>query len=236
MFKILNSSTKTYFIIEKINSFTNYLCVLILILGLAFSLLWSPVDYIQGHSVRIMYVHVPSAWISLACFGVMGFFSILSFIFKTKTFGLISKSLAPLGLMFCLIAIVTGSLWGQPTWGTWWVWDARLTSMIILGVFYFIYIMSWKLISNKKLANNFSSIIAILGLINLPIIKFSVDWWATLHQTSSINILSSNTMHYTMLIPLLIMFLGLSLYSLAIFFMKYKIEIIKLKNERLDKI
>jgi heme exporter protein C len=128
-----------------------------------------------------------------------------------------------------LISIVTGSLWGKPTWGIWWVWDARLTSMLILLFFYLIYVLTWKFIEDFDKANKISSIIGIVGLINLPVIKYSVDWWNTLHQPSSITLTSAPTIHHTMLVPLLIMLVGMIIYSFIIFLMKYKTELIKFK-------
>ena len=142
---------------------------------------------------------------------------------------LIAKSLAPAGIVFTIISIVTGSLWGKPTWGVWWVWDARLTSMLILFCFYLVYILTWKLVNDFEKANKISSIIAIIGLLNLPVIKYSVDWWNTLHQPSSITLTSAPTIHYKMLIPLIIMLLGFVIFSLIIFLMKYKTEIMKFK-------
>ena len=146
-----------------------------------------------------------------------------------------AKSLAPVGFLFCLISIVTGSLWGKPTWGIWWAWDARLTSMTILLSFYLSYIAVWKFIDNYEKANKISSAIGIIGTLNLPIIKYSVDWWNTLHQTSSITLTAAPTIHYTMLIPLIIMFIGMIIYALIVFLMKYKSEIIKFKLERKKK-
>ena len=209
--------------------------VLILLTGLIFALFISPPDYIQGDTVRIMYLHVPSSFISLGCFALIGISSILNLIFKIKIMPLIAKSIAPIGLIFTLISIITGSLWGKPTWGIWWAWDARLTSMLILFLFYLTYILVWKFISSYEKANKISSIIAIIGLFNLPIIKYSVEWWNTLHQPSSITLTSAPTIHYTMLIPLLIMLIGLTIYSIIIFLMKYKIELIKLKINKKNK-
>ena len=203
--------------------------ILVFLVGIVFALFISPPDYIQGDSVRIMYVHVPSSFIALACFGFIGVSSILNLIFKIKFMSLIAKSLALIGFMFSLISIVTGSLWGKPTWGTWWAWDARLTSMLILLIFYIAYIFVWKFFNNFEKANKISSIIGIIGLINLPIIKYSVDWWNTLHQSSSITLTSTPTIHYTMLIPLIIMFCGMIVFSLIIFLMTYKTEIMKFK-------
>ena len=231
----LFDSANIFSLCGKAIKIVTILLITFIIFGLIQSLFLSPIDYIQGHSVRIMYVHVPSSWIALLSFGVIGFLSILHFIFRNKNFGLICKSIAPIGLMFTLISIFTGALWGKPTWGVWWAWDARITSMLVLCFFYLLYIFSWKFIGNNS-ANKVSSLIAIFGLINLPIIKFSVDWWNTLHQTSSVKILSTSTIHYSMMVPLLAMFLTLSLYSVLIFLMKYKTEIVRLKRKGLNRI
>ena len=217
---------------NKVINYLVALLVIIVIIGLAFSLLISPPDFIQGDSVRIMYVHVPSSLIALGCFGFMGAASILNLIFKIKFMPILAKSLAPIGCIFSLISIVTGSLWGKPTWGIWWVWDARLTSMLILLLFYIAYIFSWKFINNFEKANKVSSIIAVIGLFNLPIIKYSVVWWNTLHQPSSITLTSAPTIHYTMLIPLVIMLFGMVIYSLIIFLMRYKTEVMKFKIQK----
>ena len=209
--------------------------VLILLIGILYALFFSPADYVQGDSVRIMYVHVPSSFIALGSFAFIGLASILNLIFKIKFMSLAAKSLAPIGSIFTLISIVTGSLWGKPTWGIWWVWDARLTSMLILFLFYVAYILTWKLISKYEKASKLSSIIAIIGLFNLPVIKYSVVWWNTLHQPSSINLTSAPTIHFTMLIPLIIMLSGLVIYSLVIFLMKYKTELMRFKINNIKK-
>ena len=206
--------------------------ILIIFVGLIYALFLSPPDYVQGDSVRIMYVHVPSSFIALGFFGFIGIASILNLIFKIKFVSLMAKSLAPIGCIFSLISIVTGSLWGKPTWGIWWVWDARLTSMAILLLFYLAYILIWKYVKNFEKANKISSVIGIIGLFNLPVIKYSVDWWNTLHQPSSITLTSAPTIHYTMLVPLVIMFLGMVVYSLIIFLMRYKTELMKLKLDK----
>ena len=217
---------------NKIINILVILLILILIVGLAYSLLLSPPDYIQGDSVRIMYVHVPSSFLALGCFAFIGIISFFNLIFKIKFTPFLGKSLAPVGFIFTLISLVTGSLWGKPTWGIWLVLDARLTSMLILFCFYIAYILTWRLINNFEKANKISSIIGIIGLLNLPIIKYSVDWWSTLHQSSSITLTSAPTIHYTMLIPLIIMFLGALIYSLVIFLMKYKTEVMRFKIDK----
>ena len=206
--------------------------ILIIFVGLIYSLFISPPDYIQGDSVRIMYVHVPSSFIALGCFGFIGIASILNLIFKIKFMPLMAKSLAPVGCIFSIVSIVTGSLWGKPTWGVWWAWDARLASMGILLLFYFAYIFTWQFVNNFEKANKISSVIGAIGLFNLPVIKYSVDWWNTLHQQSSITLTSAPTIHYTMLIPLTIILLGMIIYSLIIFLMRYKTELMKFKLAR----
>ena len=223
-------------IINKLQKFVFALFIIVLIIGLLEALVLSPEDYKQSDSVRIMYVHVPSAWISLGIFSVISILSFGILIFKNKNFSLITKSLAPSGFVFNIIALVTGSIWGKPTWGTWWAWDARITSMLLLSLFYLMFIITWRITENNDKAIKVSSYIAILGLINVPIIKFSVDWWSTLHQNSSINILSESTIHPSMLLPLLIMTAAFSLFSLLIFLMKYNTELIKIKNKGLDRL
>ena len=235
MFSLLSPSN-IFYLIEKLISFINSIFFILLLIALSFALIFSPPDYLQGDSVRIMYVHVPSAWIGLASFTCIALLSIANFIFKTKNLIIITKSIAPIGLMFTCLAIITGSLWGQPTWGTWWAWDARLTSMVILALFYIGYIVSHKLILNEERANKISSIIAIIGLINIPIIKFSVDWWNTLHQPASIKLTGTSTIHSSMLMPLLLMFFVFLLYCALIFLMKYKTEIIRIKKKNLKRL
>ena len=222
--------------IEKLLSFINSIFFVLLIAALSFALIFSPPDYLQGDSVRIMYVHVPAAWIGLASFTSIAILSILSFIFKIKNLILITKSIAPIGFMFTCLAIITGAIWGQPTWGTYWAWDARITSMVILALFYFIFIMTHKLISEEEKANRISSFVAIIGLINIPIIKFSVNWWSTLHQPASIKISGESTIHSSMLMPLLLMFFVMILYCALIFLMKYKTEIIRIKKKNLNRL
>jgi len=227
---------KIFLITSRAPKYVLFLFIIVLSIGLTEALILSPEDYKQSHSVRIMYVHVPSAWISLGIFSLIAFLSLGVFIFKNKNFSLISKSLAPSGFVFNKIALVTGAIWGKPTWGTWWAWDARITSMLILALFYSMYLLSWKIFRNEKQATKITSIIAILGVINVPIIKFSVDWWSTLHQTSSVKILSTTSIHISMLIPLAIMTAAFTLFSILIFLMKYNTELIKIKNKGLDRL
>ena len=222
--------------INKLQKFVFATFIIVLFLGLLEALIISPEDYKQGDSARIMYVHVPSAWISLGIFSLISILSFGILIFKNKNFSLITKSLAPSGFLFSIIALVTGSIWGKPTWGTWWAWDARITSMLLIGIFYLLFILSWRIADSNEKAIKISSAIAIIGLINVPIVKFSVDWWSTLHQPASVNLLKDTTIHSSMLIPLGIMTAAFALFSLLIFLMKYNTELIKIKNKGLDRL
>ena len=235
MFKYFEPN-KIFSLTSKAPKYVLLLFIIILSIGLTEALVLSPEDYKQSHSVRIMYVHVPAAWITLGIFSAITFLSIIGYIFKIKNFFLISKSLAPSGLVFNIIALVTGSIWGKPTWGTWWAWDARITSMLILLLFYIMYLVSWRIYENNDKAFKITSIITILGIVNVPIIKYSVDWWNTLHQPASINILSKSSIHSSMLFPLIIMTAAFTLFSLLIFLMKYNTELIKIKNKGLDRL
>ena len=219
----------------KAQKYIFILFIIVFSIGIIEALVLSPEDYKQSDSVRIMYVHVPSAWTSVGIFSLIAILSLGNLLFKNKYFLLIAKSLAPSGLVFNIIALVTGSIWGRPTWGTWWAWDARITSMLILCIFYILYILSWRILENKTSVNKVTSLISILGLINLPIIKFSVEWWNTLHQPASIT-LSGSSIHSSMLVPLFIMTAAFVLFSILIFLMKYNTELIKIKNKGLDRI
>ena len=235
MFNFFHNSN-IFIWIEKLINFINSIFFVLLLVALSFALIFSPPDYLQGDSVRIMYVHVPAAWIGLASFTAIAFLSIINFIFKIKNLTLIAKSIAPIGLLFTCVAIVTGSIWGQPTWGTFWAWDARITSMVILAIFYLLFILTHKFLLEESKANNVSSLIAIVGLINIPIVKYSVEWWATLHQPASIKISGTSSIHSSMLMPLLLMFFVLILYCALIFLMKYKTEIIRIKKKNLKRL
>ena len=235
MFKLFHPN-KIFQITSKAPKYVMILFVMVVSVGLTEALILSPEDYKQSDAVRIMYVHVPAAWISLGIFSSITFLSISGFIFKNNNFFLIAKSLAPSGFVFNIIALVTGAIWGKPTWGTWWAWDARITSMLILALFYAMYLISWRIYESKEKVYKITTFITILGIVNVPIIKYSVDWWNTLHQPASINILSKSSIHSSMLFPLIIMTAAFALFSLLIFLMKYNTELIKIKNKGLDRL
>ena len=235
MFKYFEPN-KIFSITSKAPRYVLFLFIIVLSIGLLEALIFSPEDYKQGDAVRIMYVHVPAAWISLGIFSLITLLSIIGYIFKIKNFFLISKSLAPSGFIFNIIALVTGSIWGRPTWGTWWAWDARITAMLILALFYLLYLLAWRVFEDKDKVFKATLIITILGIINVPIIKYSVDWWNTLHQPASINIFTKSSIDISMLFPLMIMTAAFALFSLLIFLMKYNTELIKIKNKGLDRL
>ena len=235
MFKYFEPN-KIFLVTSKAPKYVLFLFIVIFSIGLTEALILSPEDYKQSHSVRIMYVHVPAAWISLGTFSAITLLSLVGYIFKIRNFFLISKSLAPSGLVFNIIALVTGAIWGKPTWGTWWAWDARITSMLILALFYIMYLVAWRIFENKDKAFKVTTIITIFGIINVPIIKYSVDWWNTLHQPASISMLSESSIHVSMMTPLLVMTAAFALFSLLIFLMKYNTELIKIKNKGLDRL
>ena len=207
-----------------------YLSMVTVAVGLIFALFLSPNDYQQGLTVRIMYVHVPSAWLALLTFAIMTIYSIIALALKISFGFIINSAVAPIGAIFTLICLVTGSLWGKPMWGTWWVWDARLTSVAILFIMYLIIIIINFSFENRGIREKIVAVFVIIGSINLPIIKFSVDWWNTLHQPASISKLSSPSIDPSMLRPLLIMTVAFMLIGFLIALIRIKSEILSRKN------
>ena len=206
-----------------------YLSSIFLIVGIVFAFFLSPDDYQQGATVRIMYIHVPAAWIAILTFFIMTLYSIIGLAFKINFSFIINSAIAPIGAIFTLICIITGSLWGKPMWGTWWVWDARLTSVAILFLLYLIIIFLKNSISNINVSEKITAVLIIVGSINLPIIKFSVDWWNTLHQPASISKLSSPSIDPSMLRPLVIMTIAFTFLAIVIGIIRIKAEILKRK-------
>ena len=201
----------------------------ILIAGLILVYL-SPLDYQQGLTVKIMYIHVPSAWLALLTYSIMTIYSIIGIAFKMPFSFIVSKAVAPIGAVFTLLCLISGSLWGKPMWGTWWVWDARLTSVAILLLIYLIIIFLDMTFENKEVREKTIAIFILIGSINLPIIKFSVDWWNTLHQPASVSKLSSPSIDISMLQPLLVMTIAFSLIGLIIAILRIKAEILIRKH------
>lgn len=184
--------------------------------GLYLALVAAPPDYQQGETVRIMYVHVPAAWMSLSVYALVALASAVALIWRHPLADLVAKSASPLGAAFTFIALVTGSLWGKPMWGAWWVWDARLTSVLILFFLYLGYIALAEAYDDPVKGSRAASILAIVGFVNVPIVKFSVDWWNTLHQPASVSRLDGPAIDPAMLLPLLLMAVGFTLYYVAV--------------------
>ncbi len=193
--------------------------------GLYLALLASPADYQQGESVRIMYVHVPSAWMAMFTYMVVAGASFTAIVWRHPLALLAGKAAAPIGAAFTALALITGSLWGKPMWGTFWEWDGRMTSVLVLFFLYLGYMAIWRGIDEEDKAGRAASILALVGVINIPIIKFSVDWWNTLHQPASVIRLDGPTIHGDMLWPLLMLALAFQAYFVVVFIWRIKLEI-----------
>ncbi len=203
--------------------------------GLYWGLFVSPADYQQGDSVRIMYVHVPSSWMALFIYVCMAVASATALIWKHPLGDILAKAASPIGACFTLLALVTGSLWGKPMWGAWWVWDGRLTSVLILFFLYLGHIALTNAFDDPARGARAAAILALVGVVNIPIIKFSVDWWATLHQPASIIRASGPTIHASMLTPLFLMIFGFTFYFLTVLLLRTRSEIIarKIRTQRM---
>jgi heme exporter protein C len=186
------------------------------VIGAPWALFYAPADYLQGDTVRIMYIHVPAAWFALGAYAFMGGASFVSLVWRHSLADVAARAAAPIGCAFAGLCLATGSLWGQPTWGTWWVWDARLTSMLILFLTYVGYLALWAAIEDEQKAARLAAILCLAGLINLPIVRFSVDWWNTLHQPASLLRAGGSAIHPDMLWPLLVNAFGFMALFLAL--------------------
>ena len=207
------------------------LSIVLFSLGLLFAFYLSPDDYQQGSTVRIMYVHVPSsAWLALLTYAIMTLYSIVALAFRIPFGFIFNTAVAPIGAVFTLICIISGSLWGKPVWGTWWVWDARLTSVAILFIIYLIIIFMNLSFENRIVREKVVAIFILVGSVNLPIVKFSVDWWNTLHQPATISKLSKPSIDPSMMTPLIIMTFAFIMIGIAIAILRIKTEIISRKS------
>ena len=197
--------------------------------GLYLGLFQAPADYQQGESVRIMYVHVPAAWMALFCYTSMAAASATGLIWKHPLADLAARSTAPIGICFTFLALITGSLWGKPMWGTWWVWDARLTSVLVLFFLYLGYMALVNAFDDPARGAKAAAVLALVGFVNVPIIKFSVDWWNSLHQPSSVLKLGGPSIHPSMLAPLLLMALAFTTYYFWVLLVRLRAEILSTK-------
>ena len=214
---------------EKIILFIGLFSLVLFIVGIYWGLVIAPIDYQQGEMVRIMYIHVPSAWMALLIYSFIALMSMTTIIFRNPITAIAAKSAAPIGLIFTLNVLLTGAIWGRPMWGVWWVWDARLTSVMFLFFIYIGYILLLRTQNTTMKSEKIAAIYAIIGFINIPIIKFSVDWWNTLHQPASILKIDGPSIHSSMLYPLIIMFFAFSILFLYLLLLSMRIELIKNK-------
>jgi heme exporter protein C len=203
------------------------LCVLFFAAGLYMSFFIAPEDYQQGDTVRIMYIHVPAAWLSMMCYSVMTLSSIGTLVWKHPLADVSAKSAAPIGAAFTFMSLVTGSLWGKPMWGTYWVWDARLTSVLVLFIMYLGLMTLWRTMEDPIKAGKAAAVLTLVGALNLPVIKFSVDWWNTLHQPASVMRMGGPTIHPDILWPLLVMAIAFTLLFFVLHLMAMRNEILR---------
>ncbi|WP_306261871.1 heme ABC transporter permease [Pararhizobium sp. IMCC21322] len=201
--------------------------LIILVVGFYMAFFVAPEDYQQGQTIRIMFIHVPFAWLAMATYALMAISSIGTLVWKHPLADVSAKAAAPLGAAFALICLLTGSFWGKPMWGTWWVWDARLTSMLVLFLMYLGLIALWNAVEDPIRAGKAAAVLTLVGSINLPIIKFSVDWWNTLHQPASVFRFDGPTIHVSMLIPLLLIAVGMTILFLALHMVAMRTEIMR---------
>lgn len=210
---------------ENVTKTLSFITFFLFIAGIFWGLYIAPKDYLQGDSYRIIYLHVPAAWLSLQVYIVMAVTGFIALVWKIKIMEIISIQSASIGAYFTLIALVTGMIWGKPTWGTYWVWDARLTSELILLFLYIGVIVIYSSFSDKRQGAKISALLAIVGLINIPIIHYSVEWWNTLHQGPTVTKFEKPSAHITMLVPLLYMLLVFNLYFVTVLIKRVRLGI-----------
>jgi heme exporter protein C len=201
--------------------------VLVLGTGLYLALFVAPPDYQQGETVKIMFIHVPAAWLAMFGYGLMAVSALGTLVWRHPLADVAAKAIAPIGAAFTLVALITGSLWGKPMWGTWWEWDARLTSVLILFLMYLGLMALWNAIEDPNKAGRVAAVLILVGSVNLPIIKFSVDWWNTLHQGASVFRMGGSSIDASLLYPLLICAIGATLLFLTLSLMAMRNEILR---------
>ena len=233
IFNFLANPSRFRLFSQKVYPYTLFIMFTFISLGLWYSLFNSPPDYQQGETVRIMYVHVPAAWMAMMVYLSMTIMSVFALVWRHPLADILYKCSAPIGASFTLIALVTGSIWGKPTWGTWWVWDARLTSVFILFLIYMGHITLVRSFEDEYKGARAGAILTLIGAFNLPIIKFSVDWWNTLHQPASVIKLDGPTIHIDMMVPLILMALGFLFFYFSFLLINVQTE---LNNRKLKKL
>jgi heme exporter protein C len=205
--------------------------LLFMIVGAVWGLGFAPADYQQGDGFRIMYVHVPSAWLSMFIYSVMAVSALIAFVWRIKLAEVMIIANAPIGASFTFLALVTGSIWGKPMWGTYWVWDPRLTFELILLFQYFGVIALYTAITDRRVGARAAAILAMVGIVTVPIIHFSVEWWSSLHQGPSVTRLGAPAIAWSMLIPLFVMFIGTNLFYVAVLFLRSRNELLQREKQ-----
>ncbi len=225
MFNYFANPTRFLRLTSKLQPIAMVVTLLAMGAGLYYSLFQSPPDYQQSETVRMMYVHVPAAWMAMFCYVALAASSAVALIWRHMVADIVAKSTAPIGACFTFLALATGSLWGKPMWGTWWVWDARLTSVLILFFLYLGYMVLYNAFDEPSRGARAAAILSIVGVINVPIIKFSVDWWNTLHQPASVVKMDGPAVHPSMLTPLLLMAVGYTAFYFWVLFIRTRAEL-----------
>ena len=233
IFNFLANPSRFRVFSEKLYPYSIFVMFIFILIGLWFGLLRSPPDYQQGETVRIMYVHVPAAWMAMMIYLSMAIMSIFALVWRHPLADILAKCSAPIGAGFTLVALVTGSIWGKPTWGTWWVWDARLTSVFILLLIYLGHIALVRAFEDEYKGARAGAILTLIGVFNLPIIKFSVDWWNTLHQPASVIKLDGPSIHIEMMVPLILMALGFLFFYISFLLINVQTELNQRKLKKL---
>jgi heme exporter protein C len=234
MFNYLANPVRFLRLTSRLQPITILIAFIAIGLGLYYAIIKSPPDYQQSETVRIMYVHVPAAWMAMFCYVALACSSAIALIWRHMLANIIAKSTAPIGASFTFLALATGSLWGKPMWGTWWVWDARLTSVLILFFLYLGYMVLYKAFDDQNRGARAAAILSIVGVVNIPIIKFSVDWWNTLHQPASVIKMDGPSIHPSMLTPLILMAVGYTAFYFWILFIRTRAELNTNKVRRLS--
>ena len=225
MFNYLANPVRFLRLTSRLQPITILIALIAIGLGLYYAIIKSPPDYQQSETVRIMYVHVPAAWMAMFCYVALAFSSAIALIWRHMLANIIAKSTAPIGASFTFLALSTGSLWGKPMWGTWWVWDARLTSVLILFFLYLGYMVLYNAFDDQNRGARAAAILSIVGIVNIPIIKFSVDWWNTLHQPASVIKMDGPSIHPSMLTPLILMAVGYTAFYFWILLIRTRAEL-----------
>ena len=225
MFNYIANPTRYLRLTSKLQPFMMFVTLITLVIGLYYAIFNSPPDYQQSETVRIMYVHVPAAWMAMFCYIALAIASAVALIWKHMVANIVARCTAPIGATYTFLALATGSMWGKPMWGAWWVWDARLTSVLILFFLYLGYMVLYNAFDNQGRGAKAAAILAIVGIINIPIIKFSVDWWNTLHQPASVIKMKGPTIDPSMLTPLILMAISYTTFYFWLLFIRTHTEL-----------